>query len=93
MAIGFLAMTIGVGIAMLVGSVSGYFGGYIDALLQRFAELVLMFPSFTLGKYTEVLEFQGVEPDVEQADRLPYAAGRDPILSAGVTTILELAVR
>ncbi len=45
---------------------------------------VLMFPSFSLGSYTDRLEGQGVAPDIRVPDRLPYANGRDPILEAGL---------
>lgn len=44
---------------------------------------VLMFPRSTLGHYTRALEGRGVEPDLEVADRLPFAAGDDPVLAAG----------
>ena len=40
--------------------------------------------------YTRLLELKGVEPDVKAADPLPYAAGADPILEAGLRTLLTL---
>jgi carboxyl-terminal processing protease len=45
---------------------------------------VLMFPTFTLGKYTDAIEGVGVAPHVAQPDHLPFAAGDDPILRAGL---------
>jgi carboxyl-terminal processing protease len=54
---------------------------------------VLMFPSFTLGSYTRLLEGKGVAPDVAVADPLPYAAGADPILAAGLAELQRKAAR
>lgn len=54
---------------------------------------VLMFPTFTLGKFTEAIEGIGIEPDVLQADALPYAAGDDPILRAGLREAARQAGR
>ena len=48
---------------------------------------VLMYPAFTLGRYTTVLEGRGVEPDVPVADTLAFAAGADPILEGGVIAL------
>lgn len=48
---------------------------------------VLMFPMGSLGKLTEQLEGKGVVPDVKVADTLPYTAGADPILEAGVRVL------
>jgi C-terminal processing protease CtpA/Prc len=45
---------------------------------------VLMFPTFTLGEFTTAIELIGVTPHVHVADELRHAAGRDPILDAGV---------
>ncbi|MFT7484196.1 MAG: carboxyl-terminal processing protease [Candidatus Paceibacteria bacterium] len=51
---------------------------------------VLMFPWMTIGKFTDQLEGKGVAPDLEMADRIPYSAGADPILQAGIKRLLEL---
>ncbi len=45
---------------------------------------VLMYPAFSLGRMTELLEGKGVEPDVAVAGPLADAEGEDPILSAGL---------
>ena len=47
-------------------------------------EDVLMFPSFTLGKFTTEIELKGVAPHEAVVDSLAYAAGADPILAAGL---------
>ena len=40
--------------------------------------------------YTRELELKGVEPDVKAEAPLPYAAGADPILEAGLRALLTL---
>lgn len=42
--IGILAVVISTGIGMLLGGVSGYFGGKVDMFIQRFSEIVNSFP-------------------------------------------------
>ncbi|MFQ5748804.1 MAG: S41 family peptidase [Planctomycetota bacterium] len=65
-------------------------GAVIPATFQEVgSDTVLMFPSFTLGRFTKILEGQGVEPDVEASDSLPFAAGADPILYRGVEVLLD----
>jgi peptide/nickel transport system permease protein len=46
LAIGFLAAAIAVSLGVLVGAVSGYFGGWPDAALMRITDMVLAFPVF-----------------------------------------------
>jgi len=47
--IGFLAVGLGLSIGVVLGAISGYFGGWIDMLIQRFADILLSFPSFLLA--------------------------------------------
>ncbi len=46
--IGFTAVTIGVIGGCLLGVVSGYFGGWVDYLMQRMVEVILAFPLLIL---------------------------------------------
>lgn len=46
--IGFLALFILFPIGLLYGGISGYFGGWIDIIMMRFAEAVMAIPSFYL---------------------------------------------
>lgn len=46
--IGFLAASIAVGIGTAVGIVSGFFGGWVDAVLMRTVDLVLVVPFLPL---------------------------------------------
>jgi peptide/nickel transport system permease protein len=48
LSIGFIAMGIGVTLGTLIGAVSGYFGGLIDAALMRFTDMMLSFPRLIL---------------------------------------------
>jgi carboxyl-terminal processing protease len=77
------------GVARLVGERSA--GAVIPA---SFADVghdsVLMFPSQKLPRYTDLLEFKPVEPDVYVERAGPLSAGRDPILAAGIAEAFKL---
>jgi peptide/nickel transport system permease protein len=45
---GYLAVMIGVGGGVVVGLLSGYFGGVVDILVQRVIEILLAFPAILL---------------------------------------------
>ena len=47
--IGFLAVGLGLSVGVVLGAVSGYFGGWADMIIQRFADILLSFPSFLLA--------------------------------------------
>jgi peptide/nickel transport system permease protein len=46
--IGFLALFVVFPIGMIYGGIAGYFGGRIDNLMMRFAEIIMSIPSFFL---------------------------------------------
>jgi peptide/nickel transport system permease protein len=46
--VGVVAVSIYTVIGVLIGSISGYFGGWVDNLLMRFTEIIMCFPSFML---------------------------------------------
>ncbi|MDA8085106.1 MAG: ABC transporter permease [Nitrospiraceae bacterium] len=48
LSVGFIAMGIAVLIGTLVGSLAGFYGGKMDAVLMRFVDVMLAFPSFVL---------------------------------------------
>jgi hypothetical protein len=52
---------------------------------------VLMFPTFRLPKYTDLLEMKPVDPDVRVERPGVFAAGRDGILDAGIAEAMRLA--
>jgi peptide/nickel transport system permease protein len=48
LSVGFVAVAISISIGILVGAISGYYGGWIDSLLMRYVDIMLCFPSFFL---------------------------------------------
>ncbi|QHT59115.1 ABC transporter permease [Paenibacillus lycopersici] len=46
--VGFLAMVLSTGIGVAIGVISGYFGGWLDAVLMRFLEIIMSIPSFLI---------------------------------------------
>ena len=52
-----------------------------------------MFPATRLPKYTDLLEFKPVPPDVHAQRPTLYLAGRDEILEAGVAEAFRLIGR
>lgn len=48
MTVGFVAVGIYLTIGCIIGAVAGYFGGWIDILINRVIEVVLLFPAFFL---------------------------------------------
>lgn len=46
--IGFIAVAIYVTIGIIIGSIAGYYGGWIDIVISRFIEIVMCFPTFFL---------------------------------------------
>ena len=48
LSIGLVVVTISVSLGSLLGGISGYYGGRVDVLIQRFQELVALFPALIL---------------------------------------------
>ena len=48
LSIGFIAVGIAVAIGIVFGSIAGYFGGRTDAVIMRFVDIMLCFPTFFL---------------------------------------------
>jgi peptide/nickel transport system permease protein len=46
--VGFVAVGISTCIGVLIGALAGYYGGWVDALIMRFVDIMLCFPSFFL---------------------------------------------
>ncbi|MBA3847399.1 MAG: ABC transporter permease [Planctomycetes bacterium] len=46
--VGIFATTLSMLIGILIGAASGYFGGWVDIVLQRIVEVMLCFPTFIL---------------------------------------------
>ena len=48
LAVGFAAESIAIGIGLMIGLLAGYYGGRTDAVLMRFVDIMLCFPTFFL---------------------------------------------
>lgn len=46
--IGFIAVIIYVTIGIIIGSIAGYYGGWIDIVISRLIEIIMCFPTFFL---------------------------------------------
>ncbi len=46
--VGFVAVGIAISIGILIGSLAGFYGGRVDAVLMRFVDMMLAFPTFFL---------------------------------------------
>lgn len=57
LSVGVIAVSIYITIGTILGSVAGYFGGWVDIIIQRLIEIFLCFPSFFL-----ILTFIGFLP-------------------------------
>lgn len=77
------------GLARLVGERTA--GAVIPATFADVEyDTVLMFPSYKLHRYTDLLEFKPVEPDLFVERSGPFSAGTDAILEAGLAEALKL---
>jgi len=48
LSIGFVAVGISITLGTLIGALAGYFGGWVDAVLMRFTDMMLAFPRLVL---------------------------------------------
>ncbi|MCA8960083.1 MAG: ABC transporter permease [Planctomycetes bacterium] len=48
MLVGFVSMSVATVIGLILGSLAGYFGGWVDVIISRFIEVVICFPVFFL---------------------------------------------
>ena len=46
--VGFVATGLAILIGMILGAVAGYYGGWVDAVIMRFVDMMLCFPAFFL---------------------------------------------
>jgi len=46
--VGFVATGLAILIGMILGAVAGYYGGWVDAVIMRFVDIMLCFPAFFL---------------------------------------------
>jgi len=48
LSVGFVAMIVSLCVGVVIGAISGYFGGWVDNILMRVVDALLCFPSFFL---------------------------------------------
>lgn len=48
LSVGFLAGVLSLGVGIVMGSLAGYFGGWVDLLIMRIAEIFMTIPQFLL---------------------------------------------
>lgn len=48
LSVGLVAVGIYTSIALVLGSVSGFFGGFVDGVIMRFTDVIMCFPTFLL---------------------------------------------
>ncbi|GIV56186.1 MAG: hypothetical protein KatS3mg040_0954 [Candidatus Kapaibacterium sp.] len=65
LSIGFIAMGIALAIGITLGSIAGYFGGWVDLLISRVIEIVISLPTFFL-----IITVVALVQDVVYAGRL-----------------------
>lgn len=49
LSLGLMAVALGIAIGVPLGAISGYSGGWVDILIQRFTDILLAFPSIVLA--------------------------------------------
>ncbi len=59
--IGLISVIIGIGIGVPIGSVSGYYGGKLDIITQRFIDIMIAFPGILLAIVVVTVLGVGVE--------------------------------
>ncbi len=59
--IGFAAVGLGLAIGLPLGSISGYYGGWVDLTIQRIIDVLLSFPGFLLALSLVALLGVGIE--------------------------------
>ncbi len=88
--IGLSAMVVEMVVGIVVGALAGYYGGFLDAILMRLAEAVLIVPQIflllTMAKY-----FGGQIPNIELLGRTFSGSVVVIVLIIGLTSWMYLA--
>lgn len=93
--ISFLAVGLGVVIGVPLGAISGYYGGWVDIVIQRLVDVLLSFPSFLLALTLAALMGVGVRNMVIAVGVLAIPSiirlVRSTVLSVRAQTYIEAA--
>lgn len=49
LSIGFISVAIGIAVGVPIGAISGYYGGLLDLIVQRFVDIMMAFPGILLA--------------------------------------------
>ena len=88
--IGLAAVVVMLIVGVLVGSLSGFFGGWLDAVLMRFTEAIISIPSIFLLLVMAKF-FGGKIPDIELAGRTFSGSVVAIVIIIGLTSWTSLA--
>lgn len=69
--VGFAAVAISAGIGTLLGLIAGLRGGWLDAVLMRFADVILSFPTILIALLVSGIA-RGILPDTSYGDYAIY---------------------
>jgi peptide/nickel transport system permease protein len=69
--VGFAAVAISASVGTIVGLIAGFRGGWLDAVLMRFADVILSFPTILIALLVSGIA-RGVLPDTRQGDYAIY---------------------
>ena len=89
MMVGFLAVIIGTGAGAVIGLISGYFMGKLDALVQRLVDMWMSFPDLILA-LTIVAVFGNTIPNVILAIAATILPRGVRIIRSSTITIREM---
>ncbi len=88
--IGFSAVAIAALLAGTVGIVSGYFGGWLDALVQRAVDILIAFPAIVLlAVLVSVFAPPGTERGTEFWRAMALIAGLGVLIAAGSSRVIR----
>jgi peptide/nickel transport system permease protein len=87
MIVGFGVSLLGTAISVLLGSISGYFGGFIDALIQRFVDAMMCLPSLVVLLTVIAITGPGLVPLTLVLGIQSGIGGRVRVIRSAVITV------
>jgi peptide/nickel transport system permease protein len=86
--VGAAAVAIGIGAATIIGLISGYFGGWVDSVIQRVVDIFMAFPGFILILLMVAIWGAGTD-NVIYALAIFLAAAPSRVVRSSVLTLRE----
>jgi peptide/nickel transport system permease protein len=87
MIVGFGVSLLGTAISVLLGSISGYFGGFIDALIQRFVDAMMCLPPLVVLLTVIAITGPGLVPLTLVLGIQSGVGGRVRVIRSAVITV------